>query len=361
MAEPPKFSIILGDMYPADRAVKCGVLAEEHGFNMVFIPDHLTDINGARIDCWTVLGGIAARTSRVMLSPGVADVHHIHPAKMAQMAATLDELSGGRAMVALGAGEAMNITPFGIEFESGVKRLRRVEEYMDVLRLLWRASRENIAFYEGEFYRLSEAFIDQKCVRRPHPPIYIGALRSKRMLKLIGRKADGWLSWIILPERFAQYVQIIRESAEEAGRGADEVDTVVWMYFCLSDNPEVVKKAVEVGKAYLYVEGSILEEHGYEPPKLTYSHMLAHKPFPTAAKLLEACRDVPEWLAEKAVVVGDVDKCVERIAEYVKAGAKNLGFRIMTIQGAPTIEETIREISRSIMPHFKSRKDENSK
>ena len=189
-----RFGIILGDMHPADRAARCGILAEKYGFHIVLIPDHIVDINGARIDCWTVLGAIAINTSKIMLSPGVTDIHHVTPAKTAQITATLDELSSGRAILALGTGEAMNIVPFGLEFEKPEDRVLRLREYVEVVKLLWMSSRDNLTYYKGRFYSLNEAFIDQRCVRLPHPPIYIGDFRSKRMMRLIGELADGWTS-----------------------------------------------------------------------------------------------------------------------------------------------------------------------
>ncbi len=348
-----KFSAVLGDMYPADRVVKCGVLAEKYGFDYVFIPDHIVDIDGARIDCWTVMGAIGAQTKKIKLSPGVADIYHIHPSKMAQMVATLDELTAGRAVTALGAGEAMNLIPFGIEFESAKKRIKRLSEYIDVTKLLWTSNRERMAFYNGEFYTLKEAFIDQKFVQKPHPPIYVGAIKSKSLLKIIGEKAEGWFSWIVLPKKLPGLIKTIEESAKRAGRNFDEIDIVTWLYVCMCDDPEVQKKAVEVGKAYLYVERSILKEHGYEVSAPAYTRILAHKPFPNGKALLEASKDVPEELVRKTIVIGSPEECLEHINEYVKAGAKNLGFRIMTISGGPTVEETLKEINEKIMPHFK--------
>lgn len=347
-----RFAVILGDMYPADRAVKCGVLAEKYGFHAVFVPDHLTDIDGARIDCWTVLGAIASNTSRVLLGPGVADIHHVIPAKAAQIVATLDELSAGRAILAVGAGEAMNIIPFGLEFEKPKDRVLRLREYVEVVKLLWMSSRDNLAYYRGKFYTLNEAFIDQKHVRKPHPLIYIGAIRSRKLLELIGEMADGWFSWIVPVEKCGRYIEVIRESALKHGRNPDSIDTVIWIYTCLTEDPNIRKAAINIGKAYLYVEKSILEEHGYKLETPNYTYLLAHKPFKTGDELLKASSFVPEELVEKTILVGDVDECIERVEEYRKAGAKCVGFRIMTIKGGLSIEESIKLISEKVIPYF---------
>jgi phthiodiolone/phenolphthiodiolone dimycocerosates ketoreductase len=347
-----RFAVILGDMYPADRAVKCGVLAERYGFHAVFVPDHLADIDGARIDCWTVLGAIASNTSRILLSPGVADIHHIIPAKMAQIVATLDELSAGRAVLAVGAGEAMNIVPFGLEFEKPKDRILRLREYIEVVKLLWRSSRDNLAYYKGKFYTLNEAFIDQKYVRHPHPLIYVGAIRSRSLMELIGEMADGWFSWIVLPETCRKNIEIIRESALKHGRNPDGIDAVVWIYTCLTEDPNVRRTAVNIGKAYLYVEKSILERHGYKLETPDYTYLLAHKPFKTGDELVKAASIVPEEIVEKAILIGDVNNCIERVDEYRKAGAKCVGFRIMTVKGGLSIEESMKLISEKVIPYF---------
>lgn len=212
----PKFGLILsnGAALSPSQAVKDGVLGEKSGFDSVWIPDHITDYDGgARVDCWTVLAGIGVQTQKVLLSPAVTDVHIVHPAKAAQIIASLDELTGGRTMVALGAGEAMSIVPFGIEFEKAKARAKRVREYIDVLKLLWTATRERRASYQGDFYNLKEAFIIQQPTRKPHPPIYIGAIESNTLLKMTGEIADGWLPWMTTPEMFGDGVKIIRDAA----------------------------------------------------------------------------------------------------------------------------------------------------
>src|SRR5208337_2154750 len=223
-----RFGLILSDgaALSPSQAVKDGVLGEKSGFDSVWIPDHITDYEGgARVDCWTVLAGIGVQTQKVLLSPGVTDVHIIHPAKAAQIIASLDELTGGRAMVALGAGEAMSIVPFGIEFENAKGRAKRVKEYIDVLKLLWTATREKRASYQGDFYNLKEAFIIQQPTRKPHPPIYLGAIESKTLLKMTGEISDGWFPWMTTPEIFRDGVRIINEAASGAGRKMDQIDT----------------------------------------------------------------------------------------------------------------------------------------
>jgi alkanesulfonate monooxygenase SsuD/methylene tetrahydromethanopterin reductase-like flavin-dependent oxidoreductase (luciferase family) len=349
-----RFGLILSDgagLSPS-QAVKDGVLGEKSGFDSVWIPDHLTDYEGgARVDCWTVLAGIGVQTQKVLLSPGVTDVHIIHPAKAAQIIASLDELTGGRAMVALGAGEAMSIVPFGIEFENAKGRAQRVKEYIDVLKLLWTATREKRASYQGDFYNLKEAFIIQQPTRKPHPPIYLGAIESKTLLKMTGEITDGWFPWMTTAEIFRDGVSAIKEAASGAGRKMDQIDTVAWIYTCVSKDKNVLRAATNAAKVGLYVSQYILRRFGYKETGMPhYTHMLAHEPFLTWDSMVEAAKDVPDDVVHKSCMIKESpNECIEFIDEYIKAGAKHIGIRPM----ACPVKDLVEQVSKVVIPHFK--------
>jgi len=350
----PRFGLILSDgagLSPS-QAVRDGVLGEKSGFDSVWIPDHLTDYEGgARVDCWTVLAGIGVQTQKVLLSPGVTDIHIIHPAKAAQIIASLDELTGGRAMVALGAGEAMSIVPFGIEFENAKGRAQRVKEYIDVLKLLWTATREKRASYQGDFYNLKEAFIIQQPTRKPHPPIYLGAIESKTLLKMTGEITDGWFPWMTTAEIFRDGVRAIKEAASGAGRKMDQIDTVAWIYTCVSKDKNVLRAATNAAKVGLYVSQYILRRFGYEETGMPhYTHMLAHEPFLTWDSMVEAAKDVPEDVVNKSCMIKESpSECIEFIDEYIKAGAKHIGIRPM----ACPVKDLVEQVSKVVIPHFR--------
>ena len=352
-----RFGLILSDgaALSPSQAVKDGVLGERSGFESVWIPDHITDYDGgARVDCWTVLAGIGVQTQKVMLSPGVTDVHIIHPAKAAQIIATLDELTNGRAMVALGAGEAMSIVPFGIEFENAKGRSRRLREYVDVLKLLWTASRERRVSYQGDFYNLKEAFIIQQPTRKPHPPIYLGAIESQTLLKMTGEIADGWLPWMTTPEIFRDGVRIIDEAASGAGRKPDQIDKVAWIYTCISKDKNILRAATNAGKVGLYVSKFILRRYGYKDSGMPhYTHMLAHEPFLTWDSMVEAAKDVPEDVVNKSCMIKESpSECIEFIEEFIKAGATHIGIRPM----ACPVKDVVEHVSKVVMPYFRERK-----
>ncbi|MBI2649074.1 MAG: LLM class flavin-dependent oxidoreductase, partial [Thaumarchaeota archaeon] len=91
------------------EAFENGILAEKHGFDFFWVGDHFVDLDGARLEPWTVLSAVAVRTSRIKLGSGVTDPQRTHPSRTAHSVASLDTISGGRAILGIGAGEAMNV------------------------------------------------------------------------------------------------------------------------------------------------------------------------------------------------------------------------------------------------------------
>lgn len=174
---------------PPEHAVDLAVLSEELGFDLVTFQDH--PYQPAFLDTWTLLTWAAARTSRIHLAANVHNLPLRPPAVLARSAASLDLLSGGRFELGLGAGGFWD----AIEGMGG-RRLRpgqavdALDEALDVIRSLWTPGERSPLRLDGEYYSLHGA------KRGPAPvhdiPIWIGALKP-RMLRLVGRKGDGWL------------------------------------------------------------------------------------------------------------------------------------------------------------------------
>jgi alkanesulfonate monooxygenase SsuD/methylene tetrahydromethanopterin reductase-like flavin-dependent oxidoreductase (luciferase family) len=238
----PRFGLLVGGEPPFETATKCAELAvraEKEGYDSVWMPDHLVDIEGSLADPWSTIGYMSATTKRILFYTAVTDYQKIHPSKFAQMIATLHELSGGRTNVGIGAGEAMNLTPFGLPFEETSLRVEKLGEYIDVLRLLWRSSVRSPVSYRGKHYTLSDAWLDQKTIGSlPH--VCIGALGSTRMLKLIGRIGDGWLPWFQTPELYKKKSEIIRAEARAAQRDPETIEYAYVAPVVVSSDPEEI-------------------------------------------------------------------------------------------------------------------------
>jgi len=170
--------------------------AEDLGFAAVYVPDHLANEppGAGRLDDQTpmwealsILGAIAASTSRVRVGGHVLCNLFRHPALTAQALATLDNLSEGRAVLGIGAGWTKNeFDMSGIAFPEIKPRLRMLDESIRVIKSLWTESRTTFA---GEFYQLRDAFLAAKPVQEPHPPVLFGG-SGKGLLRIAAREAD---------------------------------------------------------------------------------------------------------------------------------------------------------------------------
>ncbi|MHA7984487.1 LLM class flavin-dependent oxidoreductase [Rathayibacter sp. CAU 1779] len=202
------------------QPVKLAQLSEELGFDLVTFQDH--PYQAAFLDTWTLLSYVAAATTRIHLAPNVLNLP-LRPAPvLARAAASLDLLSGGRFDLGLGAGGFWDpIAAMGGRRLTPGQAVDQLDEAIDVIRGTWDAGNREY-FRGGEYYPVNGAR------RGPVPahdiPIWIGALKP-RMLRLTGRKADGWLPSLgyLGPGDLQAGNARIDDAAADAGRHPDEV------------------------------------------------------------------------------------------------------------------------------------------
>lgn len=306
------------------EAFENGILAEKHGFDFFWVGDHFVDLDGARLEPWTVLSAVAVRTSRIKLGSGVTDPQRTHPSRTAHSVASLDTISGGRAILGIGAGEAMNVVPFGLPWEKPATRVRRVEEAIQVIRQLWSSSKVRRVTFGGDFYSLKEAFLAQSPTQRPCPPIYLGAISGRRMLEVVGRYADGWYSWLNTPETFRERWRTIKSAAAAAGRSASEIDGSTQLMVAVARNAGEKRKAFLSAKVTLVLEKNILNTLG-EGNLVTspqYQNLLA-----SAKSVKEAIRiagRVPDAVVEKTAAIGGEEEVRQKVEEFQRAGVKQV-------------------------------------
>jgi alkanesulfonate monooxygenase SsuD/methylene tetrahydromethanopterin reductase-like flavin-dependent oxidoreductase (luciferase family) len=164
--------------------------AEELGFDSLWVPDHLLLSWQERTrgiwECWSLLAALAAVTSRVILGPLVACTAFRSPALLAKMADTVDEISGGRLIVGLGAGWG------GREDRAfGVKSDHRVDRFEEALQIIVPLLRSGHVDFEGRYYQARDCELRPRGPRSGGPPIMIGA-KGPRMLRLAATYADLW-------------------------------------------------------------------------------------------------------------------------------------------------------------------------
>lgn len=221
MSNTPQFGIFLdpsvGDPAEPFRLAK---LADENGLDLLTIQDH--PYQSRHYDTWTLLTALATATERIHVSPNVANLPLRLPAMLAKQAATLDVLTGGRVELGMGAGGFWDaIAAFGGPKRSPGEAYTAFEDALHIIRGLW--DNPGSAFkYEGEIYRVKGAKFGPAPAHRI--PIWVGA-RGPRMLRLIGRLADGLLISMpyVPPAALAEVNARIDEGAAQAGRPADAI------------------------------------------------------------------------------------------------------------------------------------------
>ena len=185
--------------------------------------------DGNCLEGWTTLTALTQATRRLRVGCMVLGIVYRHPAVLANMASTLDILSGGRLILGLGAAwNTEECDAYGIPLGSLTERFNRFEEACEVIHKLFTTER---ATFSGNYYTLADACNNPKGIQQPHPPICIGGEGPKRTLPLVARYADHWDFPSSDTERFAAKRAILRERCEAIGRDPEELTTSmhVWV------------------------------------------------------------------------------------------------------------------------------------
>jgi alkanesulfonate monooxygenase SsuD/methylene tetrahydromethanopterin reductase-like flavin-dependent oxidoreductase (luciferase family) len=226
-----------------ERIVDLVRTADEAELDLVGIQDH--PYQARFLDTWSLIPWLLAQTTSVSIFTDVANLPLRPPAMMGRAAATLDALSGGRFELGLGAGAVPEIVArLGGPVRSRAESVDALEEAIEVLRLMW--SGEGSVSYYGGYYQLADA--------RPGPPpphpigIWLGAFRP-RMLRLVGRKADGWVPslGVLSRNELRDGNARIDDSAADADRDPSQIRRILNIQGLIGDGPAPPRRELPVG------------------------------------------------------------------------------------------------------------------
>jgi probable F420-dependent oxidoreductase len=222
-------------------------LVEDLGWHGVMVEDHFMADGGGfgavtdpRFEVTSVLSALAVATTSLRFAPLVMSATYRHPAVVANWAATIDQISGGRFTLGLGAGWQRNEhEQYGIELGTPGERVDRLDEYCSVVRSLLNLPSTD---FRGRFFELSNAWCEPKPVQQPLP-ILIGG-KGDRMLRLVARHADMWNMWA-MPEVFAERSQLLDRTCEQIDRDPRTVRRSTQALVCITDSESQARAFVE--------------------------------------------------------------------------------------------------------------------
>ena len=227
--------------------------AEEVGFDNLWLVDHFqirvdpvnvqfgrppmpAPLDGQEIgvmDCWTLMGALAAATTQVTLGPLVSCMSYRNPAVLAKIAATVDSISNGRVILGIGAGDfEEEHAQFGAHWD------RRISQFEEGLQILVPLLRTGHVDFAGAFYKAANCTLSPAPARPGGPPILIGALgHGPRMLRLVAQYADAWNAFIATGESSPAVIPAYQQMLDDACRA-------------IGRDPATLKRTVTVGVTF---------------------------------------------------------------------------------------------------------------
>lgn len=342
---------------PAEGVIAAAQRRESQGFDAIWWADHL--LHWFPLSIWTpdlvpqaaagqrsphvwfdpvpLVAAAAGATRSIRLGIGVTDLVRRHPASLAQTALTLDHLSGGRFVLGVGTGEALNLTPFGL---ANARPLARLDEGLALMRLLMEST-DPVDFH-GDHFR-----VDGGCLGlEPHegrtPPIWVAAHRP-RGLALVGARADGWLPLATDPDDYARMLAGVRAASAAAGRAEDAVTAGLYARIVVAETREEALRAIDGSLLLRFIAltrpSEAFAAHGAAHPLGDGAFGLTTF-LPTrygrdeALRLAEA---VPAEVVRETVVHGTPDDVAATIARFVATGARHVQLTNMTPLASPAL------------------------
>ena len=293
---------------PAEVTKYVGI-AEKYGYSSISLGDHLA-FAVPIADPLIQFAAAAVLTDKVTMIPAVYLLPLRHPSAVAKQVATLDRMCEGRLIFGVGVG-GENPKEFELAGVPHKERGARVNEAIDAVRALWR---DTPASFHGRFTRFEGVSIDPKPVQQP-PPIWIGG-RSDAALARAGRQGDGWMSYVVQADRYAQSLDKIRAAAAAAGRSMDAFTAAHLVFITVGRDYEAAKRAWVSVLSKRYAQD-------FEP------------------------------LAKRYGVIGTPEQCVEQLERFRTAGCN---YFVMSAIGDPRDERAqLETIAAEIIPRFRSR------
>jgi F420-dependent oxidoreductase-like protein len=220
---------------------------EELGFESLWRSDHFFSLMGRTerdaLETWVSLADLAGRTSRIRFGPLVCSMTFRHPALLARMAAAVDDLSGGRLVLGVGAGwNVPEHEAFGIPFPPVGTRMAMLEEGIQVIKALWTG--EKVSF-TGKHFTLKDAELHPTPAQHPGPPILVGGSGERRTLQIVARHADEWNAVNPTLDQYRQKLAVLERHCATEGRDPAGIKRSLMLAFIIGRDATEIRRRVE--------------------------------------------------------------------------------------------------------------------
>src|SRR5271157_2077179 len=282
---PIRFGIQSGQQFVEWEALRgLWQKADEWGYDSLWLFDHfypimVPDTTGPCLESWTTLSALAQHTRRARIGALVNGNTYRNPCLTAKMAATLDQISGGRLNLGIGSGWfEYEHRSLGFDFKTIPGRLQALDEACQIIKGMFTQPKTTI---HGKHYDVVDAVCTPKPLSKPHPPILIGGSGEKVLLKIVARHADMWNVGNKSADMMRHLIEVINRHGDTVGRDTGEIEKTVMMAMC------------------------------YRAPRERE----------TAMQTIVAAmsQSTPEQARER-MMIGNRDECLDKIERYVKAG-----------------------------------------
>lgn len=346
-----RFSYAMLPDYPLEESLRAIALADELGFHAVYAADETW-----HKDLWLLFAAAADRTSRVRMGPSVSAVTLREPTLIAQAAATLDELTGGRAEVVLSSGNFGLLAQYKTDWTK-TKPLSRVVEGVQVMRTFLD---DGAITFDGEFFSYEGLFTFARPVQE-RLPVKMGAMRGPKSFQAAAEHSDGCHHALSYTREAYEYAaENLRIGAERAGKDWTTLDFGAWVVVSVGRDSAAAKDAARsmVGIYASSMPAEQLERNGVDPESL--------KPIIDAIAGGDLAKGIeltsPE-IADKLSFSGTPEEVTAKIKEIEPAGVNHLiaaitdaslvkAFTGRELAGVATVEEQLRLIHDEVMPAF---------
>lgn len=276
-------------------------IVEAAGYKGLYRSDHYTNANppdNDSLECWVSLSWLASHTQRIEFGPLVTPVSFRHPTQTARMAGAVDDISGGRLTLGVGAGwQEREHTNYGWDLLPLKQRMDRLDEGLEVISRLLKSDQP--VDFSGTYFHLHDAILLPRPKRAGGPPILVGGNGTKRTLRAVANYADEWNAVFVPPVEFTRLNTRLDEYIQSVGRQPQDVRRSLMTSCIYGNNHEEAERKVS------------MRTHGQR----------------TSAEL-----------RQRGAIVGTADEIVEQCQQLAKAGVQRVMLQWLDLEDTAGLE-----------------------